>query len=167
METDKEIWAKSRFLKSYVFLMMTEFFLIIFGEIHRETATSMCLAFCEILTRSSAQKYMNVARQLSIDLTRGYLFLPTTPIGGIQDSSFSSTAAEARLKTYFKGMGADEGQTLYGFRWGLCNYTCTYGRRHVRDHGPRRINSPTYRTLLPAVSWNQRGDRLDLSQMEL
>ena len=77
----------------------------------------MCLELGEILKRSSAQKYKNVARQLSIDLTRGYLFLPTTPTGGTQDSSFSYTAAEARLKTS-KEMGADEGQTLHGFRWG-------------------------------------------------
>ena len=77
----------------------------------------MCLELGEILKRSSAQKYMDVTRQLSIDLIRGYLFLPTTPTGGIQDSWFSSIAVEVHLKTYFKGMGADEGQTLHGFRW--------------------------------------------------
>lgn len=64
------------------------------------------------------EQYMAVARQMSIDLNSGYLFRPTTPTGGIQDSPFSSTAAEARLKTYLKEMGADEGETLHGFRSG-------------------------------------------------
>jgi hypothetical protein len=30
--------------------------------------------------------YMDTARQLDIDLTRGYIFRPTTSNGGIQDS---------------------------------------------------------------------------------
>ena len=42
--------------------------------------------------------YLDVARQ--IDLTRGYLFRPTTPKGGILDSPFSSAAEEAWLKLY-------------------------------------------------------------------
>ena len=49
---------------------------------------------------------------------RGYLFHPTTPNGGIQDSPFTSAAAEARLKVYLKKMGADDGKTLHGFRSG-------------------------------------------------
>lgn len=49
---------------------------------------------------------------------RGYPFCPTTPTGGIQDSPFTSAAAEARLKVYLKKMGADNGETLRGFRSG-------------------------------------------------
>jgi integrase len=64
------------------------------------------------------EKYMDVARQMKVDLTRGYLFRPTTSKGGIQDSPFTSSAAEARLKLYLGQMGSDEGETLHGFRAG-------------------------------------------------
>ncbi|KAK3724613.1 hypothetical protein QZH41_001972 [Actinostola sp. cb2023] len=64
------------------------------------------------------ERYMEVACEMKIDLTRGYLFRPTTPNGGIQDSPMSSAAAEARLKLYLKDMSADDGETLHGFRSG-------------------------------------------------
>ena len=72
-------------------------------------------AICPI---KGIEQYMAVAQQLSIDLSSGYLFRPTTPNGGIQDSPFTSAAAEARLKVYLKEMNADEGETLHGFRSG-------------------------------------------------
>ena len=64
------------------------------------------------------EHYMTVAQQLRIDLTRGYLFRPTTPQGGVLDAPFTSTAAEARLKGYLQEMGTDDGETLHGFRAG-------------------------------------------------
>lgn len=64
------------------------------------------------------ERYMQVARQIMIDLTRGYLFRPLTPDRGIIDSPLSSSAAEARLKGYLKEMKADDGETLHGFRSG-------------------------------------------------
>ena len=64
------------------------------------------------------EEYMAISRQLQIDLTTGYLFRPTTPQGGVIDAPFSSSAAEARLKVYLKEMGADDGETLHGFRSG-------------------------------------------------
>ena len=64
------------------------------------------------------ERYMDIARQMGIDLTRGYLFRPTTPNKGIQDSALTSSAAEARLKLYLKEMHADEGETLHDFRAG-------------------------------------------------
>ena len=64
------------------------------------------------------EQYVQVAREMKIDLTRGYLFRPTTPKGGISDIPFSSAAAEARLKTYLQEMGADGGETLPDFRAG-------------------------------------------------
>jgi hypothetical protein len=71
------------------------------------------MAICPI---KGIEQYMAVAQQLSIDLSIGYLFRPTTPNGGIQDSPFTSAAAEARLKVYLKETRADEGETLHGFR---------------------------------------------------
>ena len=67
---------------------------------------------------AAIEQYMDVARQLGVDLTKGYLFRPTTPDKGITDSPFTSTTAEARLKLYLKEMKADEGETLHGFRSG-------------------------------------------------
>ena len=69
------------------------------------------------------EQYMEVAQQLKIDSTRGYLFCPTTPHsagggGGVLDAPFNSTTAEARLKVYFKEMASDNGETLHGFRAG-------------------------------------------------
>ena len=59
---------------------------------------------------------MEVAQQLRVDLTRGNLFHPTTPQGGVLNAPFNSTTAEARLKVYLKEMGSDNGETLHGFR---------------------------------------------------
>ena len=61
---------------------------------------------------------MAVAPQLKIDLTKGYLFCPTTPQGGVLDAPFTSMVVEARLKGYLKEMGSDDGETLHGFRAG-------------------------------------------------
>ena len=62
--------------------------------------------------------YMDIARQIGIDLTKGYLFRPTTSDKGVRDAPFTSATAEARLKFYLKDMKADEGETLHGFRSG-------------------------------------------------
>jgi hypothetical protein len=35
------------------------------------------------------EQYIDVARQMNVDLTRGYLFRPTTPNGGIQNVPFT------------------------------------------------------------------------------
>lgn len=64
------------------------------------------------------ERYFQVAREIRIDLTRGYLFRPTTTDKGIKDVPFLSTTAESRLKTYLQEMKMDEGETLHGFRSG-------------------------------------------------
>jgi len=61
------------------------------------------------------ERYVELAREQGVDLTKGYLFRPTTCNNGIQDSPFSSSAADARPKLYLKQMKADDGETLYGF----------------------------------------------------
>ena len=68
------------------------------------------------------EQYVEVARELGVDLTKGYLFRPTTSNNGVQDSPFSSSAADARLKVYLKPMKADDDETLHGFRSG-CGIT--------------------------------------------
>ena len=73
------------------------------------------LAICPI---KGIEQYMAVARDLRIDLTSGYLFRPTNPQGGVVDSPFSSSTVEARLTSYLKDMGADDGEMLHGFRSG-------------------------------------------------
>lgn len=64
------------------------------------------------------ERYMDIARKMQVDLTRGYLFRPITPRQGIQDSPLSSSAVEARLRVYLKEIKADDGETLHGFRAG-------------------------------------------------
>ena len=63
------------------------------------------------------EQYMEVAQQLKIDLTRGYLFRPTTPQGSILNAPFNTTT-EARLKVNLKEMSSDNGESLRGFTTG-------------------------------------------------
>jgi hypothetical protein len=79
---------------------------------------------------------MDIAWQLGIDLTRGYLFRQTTPDLGIRDSPFSSSAAEARLKVYLQEMNVDEGETLHGFRSGCAITLALSGAElsEIMDH---------------------------------
>ena len=46
------------------------------------------------------EQYLDVAQQIRVDLTHGYLFRQMTPNGGIPDSPFTSAASEACLKVY-------------------------------------------------------------------
>ena len=98
------------------------------------------------------EHYMAVAQQLRIDLTRGYLFRPTTPQGGILDAPFSSTAAEARLKGYLRGMGSDNGETLHGFRAGCAITLALSGAEfsEIMDHvgWTRRHTALHYLTII-------------------
>ena len=64
------------------------------------------------------ERYIEVTRDIRVDLTCGYLFRPTTPDFGIKDAPSTSSAAESRLKGYLKEMNADDGETLHGFRSG-------------------------------------------------
>ena len=64
------------------------------------------------------ERYIEVTRDIRVDLTCGYLFRPTTPDFGIKNAPFTSSAAESRLKSYLKEMNADDGETLHGFRSG-------------------------------------------------
>ena len=98
------------------------------------------------------EHYMAVAQQLRIDLTRGYLFRPTTPQGGILDAPFSSTAAEARLKGYLREMGSDDGETLHGFRAGCAITLALSGAElsEIMDHvgWTRRHTALRYLTII-------------------
>jgi hypothetical protein len=71
---------------------------------------------------SAIERYIEVARQMGVDLTRGYLFRPTTPSKGIQDSPFTSSAADARLKVYLQQMNADAGGDSTWFSLWLCHH---------------------------------------------
>ena len=94
---------------------------------------------------------MAVAQQLRIDLTRGYLFHPTTPQGGILDAPFTSTAAEARLKGYLKEMGSDDGETIHGFRAGCAITLALSGAElsEIMDHVG--VDTTTYCFTLLAI----------------
>lgn len=98
------------------------FFNQIWGKVLRDgdknvfdTRRNSQVVICPI---KGIEGYLAVARQLQIHLTKGYLFRPTNPEGGTVDSPFSSSTAEARLKLYLNEMGADDGETLHGFRSG-------------------------------------------------
>ena len=101
---------------------------------------------------NAIEEYMVISRQLQIDLTTGYLFRATTPQGGVIDAPFSSSAAEARLKVYLKEMGADDGETLHGFRSGF---------GIGGDHGPRSVvTTPHCLALLHNALFHAQPDKV-------
>ena len=115
------------------------------------------------------EQYMGVAQQLRIDLTRGYLFRPTTPQGGVLDAPFNSTTAEARLKVYLKEMGSDNGETLHGFRAGCAITLALSGAElsEIMDHvGWTRRHTALYYLQLAKVL-NPAGASARLSAVDV
>ena len=101
------------------------------------------------------EQYIEVGRQMRVDLTRGYLFRSTTPSGGIQDLPLRSSTAEARLKGYLKDMDADEGERLHGFRSG-CAITLAFkgaALSEIMDHvGWSRRHTAVYLQLAKVLN---------------
>ena len=97
------------------------------------------------------EHYVDVARRMQVDLTRGYLFRPTTPNGGILDVPFTSKNAEARLKLFLKEMGQDDGETLHGFRSG-CAITLA-------------IPGVELTKIMDHIGWNRRHTALHYLQL--
>ena len=100
----------------------------VFG-IRRNPNTTLCPV-------AAIERYVAIATTMRIDLTTGYLFRPTTPQGGVQNSPLTSSTAEARLKVYLKEMGTDDGETLHGFRAGCAVTLALSGAElsEIMDH---------------------------------
>ena len=58
---------------------------------------------------------MELAREMGVDLTRGYLFRPTTPDLSIEDAPSTSSVAESRLKGYLSEMKVAMVRFFMGF----------------------------------------------------
>lgn len=67
---------------------------------------------------AAIERYISISRAMQVDLSQGFLFRPTTVQGTIADTSVSSEAMNARLKTYLSAAGLDEGETAHSFRSG-------------------------------------------------
>ena len=133
----------------------------IFG-IRRNPQTAICPV-------KGIEQYMAVARELKVDLTKGYLFRPTTPQGGVLDSPLTSSTAEARLKVYLKEMGADNGETLHGFRAGCAITLALSGVElsEIMDHvGWARRHTALYYLQLAKVL-NPEGASAKLAEADL
>ena len=133
----------------------------IFG-IRRNPQTAICPV-------KGIEQYMAVARELKVDLTKGYLFRPTTPQGGVLDSPLTSSTAEARLKVYLKEMGADNGETLHGFRAGCAITLALSGVElsDIMDHvGWARRHTALYYLQLAKVL-NPEGASAKLAEADL
>ena len=76
--------------------------------------------------------YVAIAKELSVDLSTGYLFRPTNPQGHILNQPWSSSAASARLKVYLRQAHIDSGETLHSFRAG-CALTLTFAGSHLAE----------------------------------
>ena len=91
-------------------------------------------AQAEICPIRGVERYMEVTRDMRVDLTSDYLFRPMTPDLGIKDAPFTSSAAESRLKGYLREMNADNGETPW-FPLRLWDHSSSYRCRSGRDHG--------------------------------
>ena len=112
---------------------------------------------------------MAISDQLKVDLRSVYLFRPTNPHGAIVNELFSSSAAEARLKTYLKEMGSDNGETLHGFRSGCAITLALSGIElsEVMDHvGWTQRHTALYYLQLAKVL-NPSGASARLAQVDL
>ena len=72
-------------------------------------------AICPV---AGIETYVAICSELAIDLSKGYLFRPTSPQGDVLDKPFSSSTAQQRLKLYLKEAKIDEGETLHSLRSG-------------------------------------------------
>ena len=100
------------------------------------------------------ERYIEVTRDIRVDLTCGNLFRPSTPDFGIKGVPFTSSAAESHLKGYLKEMNADDGETLHGFLTG-CAITLALpgaGLTEIMDHvGWTRRHTASYYMQLAKV----------------
>ena len=78
------------------------------------------------------ESYVATCRELSIDLSLGYLFRPTNPKGNILDKPFTGSAAEARLKLHLQAAHLFAGETLHSFRSG-CALTLMFSGSTLAD----------------------------------
>ena len=76
--------------------------------------------------------YAAVAKEVGIDLSRGFLFRPTDHQGFVVDQPLTSSTSESRLKLYLKQANLDAGETLHSFRCG-CALTLTFSGSQVAD----------------------------------
>jgi hypothetical protein len=133
----------------------------IFG-IKRNPQTSVCPV-------RGIEQYIAIVEQLKINLKSGYLFRPTNQQGAIVNAAFTSSAAEARLRTYLKEMGSDDGETLHGFRSGCAITLALSGVElsEVMDHvGWTQRHTALYYLQLAKVL-NPAGASSRLAQVDL
>ena len=130
--------------------------------IKRNPQTSVCPV-------RGIEQYIAIAEQLKINLKSGYLFRPTNQQGAIVNAAFTSSAAEARLRTYLKEMGSDDGETLRGFRSGCAITLALSGVElsEVMDHvgGTQRHTALYYLQLAKVL--NPAGASSRLAQVDL
>ena len=102
------------------------------------------------------ERYIEVTRDIRVDLTCGNRFRPSTPDFGIKDAPFTSLAAESRLKGYIKEMNADDGETLHGFLFGCAITLALTGAylTEIMDHlgWTRRHTAPYYMQLAKVLN---------------
>ena len=73
-----------------------------------------------------------ICEKFVIDLSKGYLFRPTTPQGDIVHTLLSSSTAQQRLRVSLKETFLDEGETLHSFRSG-CAITFALSGAQLAD----------------------------------
>lgn len=116
-------------------------------EVRRNAQAEICLI-------RGIALFIEVTRDVRVDLMCGYLFRPITPDLFIKDAPFTSSAAESRLKGYLRKMKADKDETLHGFRSGCAITLAPTGAdlAEVIDHvGWTRYHTALYDMQLAKV----------------
>ena len=117
------------------------------------------------------EQYLAISDQLKVDLRSGYLFWSNkSPWSHSKlNEPISSAVAEARLKTYLKEMGSDNGETLHGFHSGCAITLALSGIElsEVMDHvGWTQQHTALYYLQLAKVL-NPSGASARLAQVDL
>ncbi len=81
---------------------------------------------------AAIELYVAVCHQLQIDLSRGYLFRPTTPQGDVIDKPLLSSTMQQRLKLYLQEARVDAGESLHSLRAG-CAITLAFSGSPLAD----------------------------------
>lgn len=71
--------------------------------------------FCPV---KAIETYIEVAKSVSVDVTRGYLFRPVSAGKYVEDKPFSAEASYGRLKYYLSLLQIDSGETPHSLRAG-------------------------------------------------
>ena len=87
------------------------------GKISRAFAFKQT-AYPAICPVRNLQFFVELCNSMRLDLSAGFLFLPTSKKGGVINAPVLASTVQARLTKYLSSLGINDGETAHGFRSG-------------------------------------------------